>query len=326
MLLPGQYRSRSAAVKLTQEYFRIGYRFEKSTMYSLAHSKEHRSHERRRENVTTDTDQQKGYASVNGLDLYYEIRGSGEPLVLLPGGFMTVEAMGEIVPQLAAPRRVIGVELQGHGHTADIERPLRFELMADDIAALIRHLGLEQADIFGFSLGGGVGLQTAIQHPEVVRKLAVASTAFKRDGWYPEVLAGMASISVETFAGTPIHEAYLKTSPRPEAWPTFVDKMRQLLNEGYDWAEGVAALKTPTLILVGDADGLRLAHAVEFFGLLGGGKADGDMNGLPPAQLAVLPSTTHVGWAPPYHGIMTRTELLLPIITEFLDSARPVAT
>jgi len=270
--------------------------------------------------MTTDKDQQKGYASVNGLNLYYEIHGSGEPLMLLPGGFETVEAMGEIVPQLAATRRVIGVELQGHGHTADIERPLRFELMADDIAALIRHLGLERTDIFGFSLGGGVGLQTAIRHPEVVRKLALASTPFKKDGWYPEVLAGMASISVETFAGTPIHETYIKTSPRPEAWPTFVAKMRQLLSEDYDWVEGVAALKTPILIMVGDADSIRPAHIVEFFGLLGGGKADGDMNGLSPAQLAVLPATTHVGWAPPYHGITTRTELLLPIITEFLDS------
>src|SRR6266699_1456061 len=278
-----------------------------------------------RENMTTDKDQQIGYASVNGLDIYYEIRGSGEPLVLLPGGFMTVEAMGELVPQLAATRRVIGVELQGHGHTADIERALRFEVMADDIAALIRHLGLDQADIFGCSLGGGVGLQTAIRHPEVVRKLALASTAFKLDGWYPEVLAGMASISVETFAGTPIHETYLKTSPRPEAWPAFVAKMRQLLSEDYDWAEGVAALKTPILIMVGDADSLRLAHMLEFFGLLGGGKGDGDMNGLSPAQLAVLPATTHVGWAPPYHGIMTRTELLLPIITEFLDSPMPEA-
>ncbi len=275
--------------------------------------------------MITHNEPQKGYALVNGLNIYYEIHGSGEPLVLLPGGFMTVEAMGEIVPQLAATRRVITVELQGHGHTADIERALHYELMADDIAALIRHFGLEQADIFGFSLGGGVGLQTAIRHPELVRKLALASTAFKRDGWYPEVLAGMASISVETFAGTPIHEAYLKTSPRPEAWPTFVAKMRQFLSEDYDWAEGVAALKTPTLILVGDADGLRIAHAVEFFGLLGGGKADGDLVGLPPAQLAVLPATTHVGWAPPYHGIMTRTELLLPIITEFLDAPMPEA-
>ena len=238
---------------------------------------------------------------------------------------MTVEAMGEIVPQLAATRRVIGVELQGHGHTADIERPLRFELMADDIAALIRHLGLERVDIFGYSLGGGVGLQTAIRHPEMVRKLSLASTAFKRDGWYPEVLAGMSSISVETFAGTPIHETYLKTSPRPEAWPTFVAKMRQLLSEDYDWAEGVAPLRTPVLIMLGDADSIYLAHVVEFFGLLGGGKTDGDMAGLSPSRMAVLPSTTHVGWAPPYHGIITRTELLLPIITEFLDSPAPEA-
>ncbi len=273
--------------------------------------------------MSTDTVQQHGYASVNGLDLYYEIRGSGEPLILLPGGFMTVEAMGTLVPQLAATRRVIGVELQGHGHTADIERPLSFERMADDIAALIRHLGFAQADIFGYSLGGGVGLQTAIRHPEVVRKLALASTAFRRDGWYPESLAGMGAISVETFAGSPIEEAYLKTSPRPEAWPTVVAKMRQLLSEDYDWGEDVAALKTPTLIVVGDADGLRLAHAVEFFGLLGGGKADGDLQGLPPAQLAVLPATTHVGWAPPYHGIMARTHLLLPILTEFLDAPMP---
>ena len=273
--------------------------------------------------MNADENQQGAYARVNSLDLYYEIRGSGQPLVLLPGGFMTIEAMGEVVPQLATARRVIGVELQGHGHTADIERPLRFELMADDIAALIRHLGLEQADIFGFSLGGGVALQTAIRHPEVVRKLALASTAFKRDGWYPEVLAGMASISVETFTGTPIHEAYLKTSPRPEAWPAFVAKMRQLLGEDYDWTEAVASLKTPSLILVGDADGLRLAHAVECFALFGGGKADGDLAGLPPAQLAVLPATTHVGWAPPYHGIITRTQLLLPILTEFLDSPLP---
>src|SRR2546423_8583644 len=135
--------------------------------------------------------------------------------------------------------------------------------MADDIAALIRYLVLERADIFGFSLGGGVGLQTAIRHSGVVRKLALASTPFKKDGWYPEVLAGMASISVETFSGTPIHEAYLKTSPRPEAWPTFVAKMRQLLGEDYDWTDAVASLKTPTLILVGDADSVRLAHAVE---------------------------------------------------------------
>jgi len=272
--------------------------------------------------MTTNENQRGSYARVNGLDLYYELHGSGQPLVVLPGSFWTIEAMGELVPQLATTRRVIAVELQGHGHTADIDRPLSFESMADDIAALITSLGLEQADLFGYSLGGGVALQTAIRHPEVVRKLALASTAFKRDGWYPEDLAAMSAISAEAFAGTPIHDAYLRTSPKPDAWPTVVAKVRQLVTSDYDWTAGVAALKTPTLILVGDADGLRLAHEVEFFGLLGGGQADGDLAGLPRASLAVLPATTHVGWAPPYHGIMTRTHLLLPILTEFLDAPR----
>lgn len=275
--------------------------------------------------MTIHHDPQKGYVSVNGLNLYYEIHGSGEPLIVIPGSFWTLEAMGEIVPQLAATRQVIGVELQGHGHTADIDRPISYEAMADDIAALIGHLELGRADLFGFSLGGGVALQTAIRHPEVVRKLVLTSTVFKRDGWYPESLAAMTAISVETFTGTPIHETYLKISPRPEAWPDFITKMTNMLNKDYDWTEGVAALKTPVLILVGDADGLRLSHVVEFFALLGGGKGDGDLAGMSSSQLAVLPATTHVGWAPPFHGIMTRTHLLLPMITEFLDAPLPGA-
>ena len=274
--------------------------------------------------MTKDIYQQKGYAPVNGLNIYYEIHGSGEPLVLLPGGFMTVEAMGEIVPATCRDaschrRRATRAwaHLRHRAPTALRVDGRRHRRPDQDISAL------NVADIFGYSLGGAVGLQTAIRHPEMVRKLALASTAFKRDGWYPEVLAGMASISVETFAGTPIHETYLKTSPRPEAWPTFVARMRQLLSEDYDWTEDVAALTVPILIMVGDADGVRIPHAVELFGLLGGGKADGDLAGLSPSQLAVLPATTHVGWASPYHGIMNRTGLLLPIITEFLDSPIP---
>lgn len=270
--------------------------------------------------MTANSNQRGYYAQINGLDLYYELHGNGQPLVVLPGSFWTIAAMGELVSQLALSRRVIAVELQGHGHTANIERPLRYEWLADDIAALIKHLGLAQADLFGYSLGGGVALQTAIRHPGVVRKLALASTALKRDGWYPEDLAAMSAISAEAFAGTPIHDAYLRTSPVPEAWSSVVDKVRQLVTSDYDWTAGVAALTTPTLILVGDADGVRLSHTVEFFALLGGGQADGDLAGLPRASLAVLPATTHVGWAPPYHGIMTRTHLLLPMLTEFLDA------
>jgi pimeloyl-ACP methyl ester carboxylesterase len=260
------------------------------------------------------------YATINGLELYYEIHGSGLPLVMVPGAFYTIEAMGELVPRLGMERRVIAVELQGHGHTGDIERPLRFELLADDIAALIRYLQFESADILGYSLGGGVALQTAIRHPDAVRKLVLVSTPYKSDGWYPEDRAALAALNPDLFAGTPIHDAFLKTSPTPGAWPSVVAKVRDMVTSAYDWGAEVAALRPPVLILVGDADGMSPAHAVEFFGLLGGGKADGDLSGLPASALAVLPATTHVGWAPPHHGIMTRTRLLLPIISEFLTA------
>lgn len=270
--------------------------------------------------MTTETHPAGKYAKLKDLELYYEIHGSGQPLVLLPGSFYTIEMMGELVPQLAATRQVIAVELQGHGHTGDVARPLRFELLADDIAALIAHLGLERADLFGYSLGGGVGLQTAIRHPEVVRKVALVSTPFKSGGWYPEDRATMAAMSVEGFANTPLPDTFRRTSPTPEAWPAVVAKVREVVTTDYDWSEAVAALRTSVLLLVGDGDGVSPAHAVEFFGLLGGGKADGDMAGLPTSALAVLPATTHVGWAPPFHGILTRTHLLVPMINEFLDA------
>lgn len=270
--------------------------------------------------MTADKNEQRGYASVNGIDLYYEVHGGGEPLIVLPGGFMTVEAMGPIIPRLAETRRVIAVELQGHGHTADSERPLSYEAMADDIAALIGYLGLQRADILGYSLGGAVALHTAIRHPEDVRKVVLISTPCKRGGWYPEVLAGMASISVEGFSGTPVEQTNLAVSPTPDRWPQFVAKVRSLLSEDYDWTDSVRGLKAPVFIIGGDADSVRLAHAVEFFQLLGGGHGDGDMGSLSPSRLAVLPATTHVGWAPPKRGIMSRADLLAPMISEFLDA------
>jgi len=265
--------------------------------------------------IERNKDDKGSYALVNGLTMYYEIHGSGKPLVLLHGGLATIEMLfGQLLPPLAKSRQVIAVELQAHGHTADIDRPLRYELMADDIVALISHLGLEQADLFGYSLGGGVALQTAIRHPEVVRKLVIASAPFKQNGWYPEVLAGMASMDAEAMVGSPMHDAYVRAAPRPEDWPRFIAKFRQLLTrEAYDWAQDVVAIKAPTLIVVGDADSVRLAHAVELFGLLGGGKRDGDALGLPPSQLAVLAGTTH-------SSVLFRTALLLPTIVPFLDN------
>jgi len=261
------------------------------------------------------------YAEVNGLEMYYEVHGAGRPLVVLHGAYMTIGTMGEIVPSLAETRQVVAVELQGHGHTADVDRPLSYEQMADDVAALMRHLGIEQGDVFGFSMGGGVALQAAIRHPELVRKLVVASVAYTSDGMHPELLAMIETITPEVFAGSPIEEAYLRTAPNPEDFPTLVAKLKQLDMEPYAWPpEDIRGIAAPTLYIVGDSDAIRLEHAVELFRLLGGGVM-GDLTGLPKSQLAVLPATTH--FVPPGSGLMDRTDWLLSMIVPFLDAPMP---
>jgi pimeloyl-ACP methyl ester carboxylesterase len=262
------------------------------------------------------------YANLMGLKMYYEIHGTEKPLVLLHGGFGTIDMFGQVLPMLAEKRKVIGVELQGHGHTADIDRPLSFEQMADDIASLIEHLGLENTDIFGYSLGGGVALQTAIRHPKVVRKLVVVSAPYKSDGWYPEVRAGMRAMNAEAgkaWVGSPMHQAYVGVAPKPDDWSTVVAKMGQLLGQDYDWSKDVAAIKAPTMIVVGDADAVRTAHAVEFFELLGGGKRDAgwDGSGMSDARLAILPGITH-------YNIFS-SPLLASTVTPFLDAPMPDA-
>src|SRR5215211_7384182 len=238
------------------------------------------------------------HAAVNGLEMYYEIHGEGEPLILLHGGVGAIEMFGEVLPLLAEGRRVIAVDLQAHGRTADIDRPMTFEAMADDVAALIEHLELGKADIMGYSLGGGVALRTAIQHPEVVRKLVLVSTPFKRDGWYPEVLAGMEQMgpaAAEPMKQTPMYQLYSSVAPRPEDWPVLLTKLGALLGQDYDWSEEVAAIEAQTMIVIGDADSVRTSHAVEFFELLGGGKQDAgwDGSGMSEARLAILAGTTH---------------------------------
>jgi pimeloyl-ACP methyl ester carboxylesterase len=239
-----------------------------------------------------------GYARVNGLELYYEVHGTGQPLVLLHGGAGATEMFSNILPKLSEDRQVIAADLQAHGRTADIERPLRYELMADDVAALIRHLRLGKTDVMGYSLGGGVALRIAIQHPDMVRKLVLVSVPFKRAGWYPEVLAAMAQSgpeSAEALKQTPMYQAYSKIAPRVEDWPVLMTKLGELLRRDYDWSSEVAAMKVPTMLVVGDADSVRTAHAVEFFELLGGGKHDAgwDGSGMPSARLAILPATSH---------------------------------
>jgi len=177
------------------------------------------------------------HAAVNGLEMYYEIHGEGEPLILLHGGVGAIEMFGEVLPLLAEGRRVIAVDLQAHGRTADIDRPMTFEAMADDVAALIEHLELGEADVMGYSLGGGVALRTAIHNPEVVRKLVLVSTPFRRDGWYPEVLAGMDQMghaAAEPMKQTPMYQLYSSVAPRPEDWPVLLTKLGGLLGQDYD--------------------------------------------------------------------------------------------
>jgi pimeloyl-ACP methyl ester carboxylesterase len=260
------------------------------------------------------------YASVNGLKMYYEIHGRGQPLILLHGGLGVIEMYAPILPALADNRQVVAVELQGHGHTPDVDRPLSFEAMADDVAALVQQLGFENADLFGYSLGGGVALQTTIRHPEVVRKLVVVSTPCRGDGWYPEVRAGMRAMNAEvakTWVGSPMQQAYVSVAPNPEDWPALVAKTGQLVSQDYDWSAGVAAIQAPTMLVVGDADSVRPAHAVEFFELLGGGQRDAgwDGSGMPNARLAILPGLTH------YNTFIAPA--MVAAVTAFLDAPMP---
>jgi pimeloyl-ACP methyl ester carboxylesterase len=239
-----------------------------------------------------------GLAPVNGIELWYETHGAGTPLVLLHGGFGSVEMFGPTVGALTAGRQVIGVDLQSHGRSPAADRPMRFETMAEDVAALIRHLGLERADVMGFSLGGGVALRTGIQHPEVVDRLILVSTTLRRSGWHPEMAATMASMGpevAEPMSQTPLGENYRRIAPRPEDWPKLVTQVTTLLHDDYDWSAEAANLSMPVMLVAGDADGLPPRHAVEFFELLGGGRRDAsyDRSGMTRHRLAILPGVTH---------------------------------
>lgn len=273
----------------------------------------------------TDTPPETGYAPANGLKMYYEVRGEGEPIVVLHGAYMTVDAMAGIVSELAKARKVIAVELQGHGRTADAERPIIYEHMADDVAAFLDHLGIEKTGVFGFSMGSGVAVQLAVRHPEAVRRMIVASVSYAHAGMHPEMIEMFPSITPEMFAGSPMEEEYKRLAPNPDDFPTLVTKLKQLDMTPFHWPEeDILGIAAPTFIIVGDSDVIRLEHAVEFFGLLGGGVM-GDLVGMPTkAQFAVLPATLHFQSVtesiPPGSGVMERIGWFMPMITEFLDT------
>jgi pimeloyl-ACP methyl ester carboxylesterase len=240
------------------------------------------------------------YAYVNGIELYYEIHGSGRPLILLHGGLMSSEMFGPILPALTEQHQVILVDLQGHGRTADIDRPLDVRLIADDIVALADHLGLDRPDVVGYSFGGGVALQAAIRHPEKVGRVVSASANIRRAAIYPEMLGQQAQVNAaaaEFMKETPMYEVYQRVAPRPEDFPRLLDKIGEAMAHDFDFTEDVRGLRVPTLIVAADADMAPPSHYVEVFELLDGGQRDGGWmgEGRPKGghALAILPGLTH---------------------------------
>ena len=240
------------------------------------------------------------YAEVNGLNLYYEMHGTGRPLILLHGGLGSGEMFGPILPTLAERHQVIAVDLQGHGRTADIDRPIDIRLMAGDIAALIAHLGLDKPDVVGYSLGGGVALLTAIKYPAMIRRLVSASANIRRDAIYPDMLAQQGQVgaaAAEFMKDTPMYQLYQRVAPRPEDFPRLLDKMGEGMAKDFDFTEEVRGLQVPTLIVAADADMAPPSHYVEVFSLLDGGLRDGGWmgEGRPKGghALAILPGLTH---------------------------------
>ena len=249
---------------------------------------------------TTKTKGAGQYAEVNGINLYYEIHGAGRPLVLLHGGLGSGEMFGPVMAQLTEHRQVVAPDLQGHGRTADIDRPLDIRLMADDIAALIDHLGLDKPDVVGYSLGGGVAFQVAVRHPDKVRRLVLVSANIRRDAIPAEMLAQQGQVSgaaVDFMKDTPMYQLYQRVAPRPEDFPRLLDKIGESMSKDFDFSEDVRGLKVPTLIVAADADMAPPSHYTEVFKLLDGGLRDGGWmgEGRPKGghALAILPGLTH---------------------------------
>jgi pimeloyl-ACP methyl ester carboxylesterase len=269
---------------------------------------------------TAETQGTGQYADVNGIRLYFEIQGTGRPLVLLHGGLGSGEMFGPLLPALTAAHQVIAVDLQGHGRTADIDRPIDVRLMADDIAALIEHLGLDRPDVFGYSLGGGVAFFTAVRHPELVGKLVMVSVNIRRDAIYPDMLAQQAQMgpgAVEFMKDTPMYHLYQRVAPRPEDFGPLLGKMGEAMAQDFDFSDEVRGLTVPTLVACADADMFPVSHVAEVFAMLDGGQRDGGWMGEGRPRngnaLAVIPGVTHYS--------IFASPLLAAAALAFLDGA-----
>lgn len=255
-----------------------------------------------------------GYAPVNGLRMYYEIHGSGAPVVLLHGAFMTITNNWDgWIDELAKTRQVIAVEMQGHGRTADIPREFGEEHLSDDVAALLDYLMIPRADLIGYSMGGAVAMLTAIRHPDKVRKAVIISSTFRRSAMVPEAIALIPQLTAEAFADSPVEADYKKLSPTPDDFPAFVRRVAASAGKDYDYgADKLMATPAPMFFIHGDADGILLSHVDEMFRLKGGG-VHGDMQARSESRLAILPNTTHV-------TLMQRREIIVPMVNDFLDA------
>ncbi|MCY1080711.1 alpha/beta fold hydrolase [Archangium lansingense] len=267
-----------------------------------------------------------GYLPINGLKLYYEVYGElgkskTAPLLLIPGAFLSTDSMKPWVAAFAAKRSVIVFDQQGHGRTADTSRKMSYEQFGDDAAALLRALKVERADVMGYSQGGGVALQLAVRHPTLVNKLVSLSATYRKDGWYPAVFKAIEGLSAKMFAGSPVEVAFKKHTADPKAFEAYIEKMKVLnINDQNITDAQMRAIPAKTMVIVGDADGVKLEHAVAMFKLRGGGDeeaaATGMLTKVPAARLVILPATSHI-------GISGEAKVLESMVTPFLEDAPP---
>ncbi|HEX2212995.1 MAG TPA: alpha/beta hydrolase [Mycobacterium sp.] len=267
-----------------------------------------------------------GHLPINGLNLYHEVYGElgtskTHPLMLIPGAFMATDSMLPWVSALAGDRTVVVFDQQGHGRTPDTSREMSYEQFADDAAALLRALNVERADVMGYSQGGGVALQLAIRHPALVGKLVSMSATYRQDGWYPSVMESLGGLSADAFAGSSVETAFKSHTPDAGAFDAYVAKMKVLnIDDQQITDEQMRAITAKTMVIVGDADGVKLEHALAMFKLRGGcdeeAAASGVLQKVPNARLVVLPAMSHI-------GLSGAADVLVPMVSAFLDDVPP---